>query len=150
MTEITGRHVAVVTTAAFGVIMAVNFLLAWKAVQTFPGLEVANGYVASQTFDADRRAQEALGWELSVAYQDGVLRLAFTDATGAPVQAGAPTALVGRPTESRQDQRPAFTFDGTAWTAPVTLSRGKWMVKVETAAADGTVFRQRLDLFVGG
>ena len=52
--EITGRHVAAMFGAGFGVIIAVNVLLATKAVSTFPGLEVKNSYVASQTFDADR------------------------------------------------------------------------------------------------
>ncbi len=47
--------------SAFAVIIAVNLVLAFKAVRTFPGLEVENSYVASQTFDAERTAQEALG-----------------------------------------------------------------------------------------
>jgi nitrogen fixation protein FixH len=56
MAEMTGRKVLAITVSAFGVIIAVNFLLAYKAVSTFPGLEVPNSYVASQTFDADRAA----------------------------------------------------------------------------------------------
>ena len=51
--------------AAFGVIIGVNLVLALSAVRTFPGLEVKNSYVASQTFDERRAAQEALGWTVS-------------------------------------------------------------------------------------
>jgi nitrogen fixation protein FixH len=150
MTELTGRHVAAVTVSAFAVIVAANFVLAWKAVATFPGLEVANGYVASQSFDADRRAQQALGWTLAAEHRNGTLRLRLADATGAPAAAQQVTVLVGRPTEAAEDRRPVLTFDGTAWTAPLALNPGKWMVKLEATAADGTVFRHRLDLFVRG
>ena len=59
--ELTGRHVLAITLAAFGVIIAVNMVMAVKAVSTFPGLETPNSYVASQRFDRDRAAQAALG-----------------------------------------------------------------------------------------
>ena len=62
MAELKGKHVLGIAVGAFGVIIAVNLVMAYQAISTFPGLEVANGYVASQTFDADRKAQEALGW----------------------------------------------------------------------------------------
>ena len=52
--ELTGRHVLVITLCAFGTIIAVNVFMAVMAVGTFPGLEVKNSYVASQTFDRDR------------------------------------------------------------------------------------------------
>ena len=57
---LTGWHVLAMFVAFFGVIIAVNLTLAWQAISTFPGLEVENSYVASQTFDADRRAQVVL------------------------------------------------------------------------------------------
>ena len=60
MGEITGRQVFAVTAGAFGIIIAVNVTMAYKAISTFPGLEVQNGYIASQTFEAEKRAQEAL------------------------------------------------------------------------------------------
>ena len=62
MAQLTGRHVLAIAVASFGVIIGVNVLLAVNAVSTFPGLEVENSYVASQTFDVERKAQEALGW----------------------------------------------------------------------------------------
>ncbi|MCW1949884.1 MAG: FixH family protein, partial [Octadecabacter sp.] len=56
MTEIKGWHVLAGFGAAFGIIIAVNLTLAYKAVQTFPGLEVKNSYVAGQVFDENRIA----------------------------------------------------------------------------------------------
>ena len=61
---LTGRKVFLMFVAFFGLIIAVNVTMAVQAVKTFPGLEVANSYVASQTFDADRAAQERLAREV--------------------------------------------------------------------------------------
>lgn len=152
MAELTGRKVLAITVSAFGVIIAVNLLLAYKAISTFPGLEVPNSYVASQTFDADRAAQQALGWALAADY-DHVgqsLHLVFTDAAGKPAPVADLTVLVGRPTEVQEDTYPVFVQKGGAFRAPLALNPGKWMLKVEAHAPDGTLFHQRLDLFVNG
>ena len=63
--EIKGWHVATVFVLAFSVIISVNLVLAFNAVRTFPGLEVKNSYVASQSFDEDRATQLALNWDVS-------------------------------------------------------------------------------------
>lgn len=152
MAELTGRKVLAITVTAFGVIIAVNLLLAYKAVSTFPGLEVENSYVASQTFNKDRAAQQALGWTLAADYDHAgsQLELVFTDSTGLPARVGDLRVLVGRPTEAKHDQWPTFVHEGSAFRAPVELAPGKWMLKVEAYAPDGTLFHQRLNLFVKG
>lgn len=152
MGEITGRKVFLFTAGAFGVIIAVNLVMAWKAISTFPGLEVKNSYVASQTFDEERAAQERLGWTLTEAYDPaaGTLSLAFRDAAGQAVEPEDLTVLVGRTTVSRDDVRPAFALRAGRYEAPVALQPGRWMLLVEAWAADGTLFRKRLELFVRG
>lgn len=150
MKELTGRHVLAITLTFFGVIIAVNLLLAFKAVSTFPGLEVANSYVASQDFDADRKAQAALGWTLSAAYEGGALHLAFTDAAGLPVELAALKVLVGRTTKATDDSFPEFVQAAGIYSTAITLAPGKWMMHVEAHAADGTLFRQRINLMVKG
>lgn len=148
MAELKGRHVLAICVGAFGVIIAVNVFMAVQAVRTFPGLEVANGYVASQSFDADRKAQEALGWTVTPDYAGGRLTVKVTDAEGLPAAVRSLDVLVGRTTESKDDVMPVFTRVAGVWQADVALGRGKWMLKVEAEAPDGTKFRQRLDLFV--
>lgn len=148
MAELKGRHVLAIAVGAFGVIIAVNLVMAWQAIRTFPGLEVANGYVASQTFDAERRAQEALGWSLKPDYREGRLTLRMTDMQGLPALVRSLDVLVGRTTESREDMRPEMVRVAGVWEADLTLARGKWMLLVEAEAMDGTKFRQRLELFV--
>lgn len=152
MGEITGRHVLGFTVAAFGVIIAVNVLMAYKAISTFPGLEVANSYVASQDFDADRKAQLALGWKLTPTYDLGrkELTLAFRDVNGQPVLLKDLKVMVGRTTEAKDDSYPNFVREAGVYIAAANLQPGKWMMHVEAHAADGTLFQQRIDLFVKG
>ena len=147
---LTGWHVLAMFVAFFAVIIAVNVGLAWKAISTFPGLEVDNSYVASQTFNAEMAAQKALGWALTPTYDPGagVLRPAFTDAAGQPVTVAALEVLVGRTTEAAQDIMPAFVQTDGVYFAPAHLAFGKWMLAVTALAADGTLFRQRIELFV--
>ncbi|MCX7888650.1 MAG: FixH family protein [Rhodobacteraceae bacterium] len=148
--EITGRKVFVFTAAAFAVIIGVNVVLAVQAVRTFPGLEVANSYVASQTFDADRRAQEALGWHLATHYDGAVLRLDLTGPDGRPVDVAKLEAVAGRPTEASDDVALAFHREQGAYVAPVVLGPGRWVLFVRAEAQDGTAYRKRLDLHAGG
>ncbi len=147
---LTGRKVFFIAAGAFGVIIGVNVLMAVKAISTFPGLEVPNSYVASQVFDAERRAQEALGWRLTHAYEGGALVLSFRDRDGRPVQVERLSATVGRTTEAADDRRPDFAWNGSDYVAQEALSPGKWMILMEAFAKDGTRFHQRLDLFVKG
>lgn len=145
---LTGRMVLAVTVSAFALIIGVNVLMAYKAVTTFPGLEVGNSYVASQAFDAERRAQQALNWTLAQEYRPGTYRLVFTDRSGNPAPVRDVTATIGRSTEARDDVTPVFVADGGTFTAPVTLPKGKWMVLMYAHAEDGTLFHKRLDLTV--
>ena len=148
--KLTGWHVLAMFVAFFGVIIAVNITLAWQAIATFPGLEVANSYVASQSFDADRAAQQGLGWTLSHGYDADTdqLRLAFVDGAGLPVSVADLSVLVGRTTETTEDIRPDFVQQDGVYVADASLGIGKWMMAVEAHAADGTLFHQRLDLYV--
>lgn len=149
--EITGRHVLIGTVSAFGVIIAVNLFMAYQAISTFPGVEAKNTYYASQNFEAARKAQQALGWHVAEDYQDGHLTLRITEAaTGLPGAVADLQVLVGRATEAREDRLPVFVREGGAFVAPVDLAPGKWLLRIEAVARDGTAFRQQRQLFVKG
>ncbi|MEO1910759.1 MAG: FixH family protein [Paracoccus sp. (in: a-proteobacteria)] len=145
MTELRGRHVGAMFVAGFGIIIAVNILLAVKAVGTFPGLEVANSYVASQSFDARRKAQQALGWTARAQYRGGVLQLRVLDRDGTPAPIRDLTAHVGRPTEARDDVALALDAKGRA---AVDLARGLWRLDVTGRADDGTAYQRAISLRV--
>ena len=146
--KLTGRHVAAIFGTAFSIIIAVNLALAYSAVSTFPGLEVKNSYVASQSFDEDRAAQESLGWTVSAHARDGEVTLSLKDAAGAPVKAAKLQATLGRATHVRDDTTPDFEFDGQNYVAKASLSPGNWNIRMQAEAGDGTIFRQRVVLHV--
>ncbi|SNS36038.1 FixH family protein [Antarctobacter heliothermus] len=143
-----GWHVLGIFCSAFAVIIGVNIALAVNAVSTFPGLEVANSYVASQTFDKRRADQESLGWTVAAHLQEDMLILTITDTQGRPVQASRLHAKVGRPTNVSDDREPEFTFNGHAYVAYETLRPGNWDVWLTATALDGTPFQQRLEMTV--
>ena len=143
-----GRHVAMVFCGGFAVIIAVNVLLATMAVKTFPGLEVRSSYVASQSFNADRAAQEALGWQVHASIDGEALVLSFSDDLG-PVLPHIETAILGRATHVGEDQVPDFVKDRGGYVANVgQLGAGNWNLRLVAVAEDGTRFRQRIPLRV--
>lgn len=147
--ELTGRHVLAITVGAFGIIIAVNLVMAVQAVKTFPGLEVKNSYVASQSFDRDRAAQQALGWVVTPEYSNGELSLIIRDRDGLPAQVKDLAVTIGRPTHIRDDQSPEFRYESGVYRAPVQLAPGNWNIHLTAHAPDGTLFRQRLDHYQG-
>jgi nitrogen fixation protein FixH len=143
-----GWHVLSGFVTAFGIIISVNLVMATQAVRTFPGLEVKNSYVASQEFNERLHAQQALGWNIRADWQDGIVRLSITDATG-PVRVRDLHAVVGRATRNSEDVEPVFAFNGTLYEAPLDLGPGNWNIRMTAVALDGTEFIQRVILHVG-
>ena len=152
--EFTGRHMLIIVVSFFLVIITVNLFMAYKAVNTFSGLEVRNGYVASQQFNRNRDAQLALGWDVLASFEGhDFVRLDFTGENGAFVPAEAIAVIqaeIGRPTERLEDQE--LVFERTAegyYLAPIEALRpGKWYLRLKANAADGTLFQQRLQLYI--
>ncbi len=147
MRELTGRHVFLIIASGFGIIIAVNIALAVAAVRTFPGLEVGNSYVASQVFDEERTAQERLGWDSSLNYDSGQLTLSFAGQGGA-VRPEIVSAVIGRTTHVADDAEPDFTWRGSAYSADLDLAPGIWAMRFVARAADGTLYRRRLEIRV--
>ena len=128
----------------FGIVAAVNFYMASRAVGGFHGIVVDNSYVASQKFDKDRAAQEALGWTIDASVHDDILSLSVTDKAGAPVELADLEATFGRATSVKDDQSPAFKYEDGAYKAAVKNAPGNWNLRMVAKAADGTEFRQRV------
>ena len=143
MAELKGWHVLAVFVLAFGVIISVNLTLAFNAVRTFPGLEVKNSYVASQSFDADRNAQLDLGWAVDATLDGDKLVLTILE-DGTPIAPVIEAAVFGRATNVQQDQTPEFTFVDGALRAEVSAGPGNWNLRIKARADDGTLFQQRL------
>lgn len=145
---LTGRKVFAITASAFTVIIGVNVFMAWNAIRTFPGLEVKNSYVASQSFDAQRAAQQALGWTAEATLDGNELVLSLVTEDGLPAPTISVQAVLGRPTHVRDDIAPEFERVAGSYRTEVDLAPGSWDLRVVALAADGTEFNQRLPLYV--
>lgn len=146
--ELTGRKVFAIIATGFSVIIGVNVTMAYSAISTFPGLVVKNGYIASQTFDREREAQEALGLQIAAGYAEGEVKIVIDSVAAIPVDVQELDVSVGRATHDRSDQELALVRSGGAFTAPVDLAPGAWVLRMNGVASDGTPFRQNLGLAV--
>ena len=144
--ELTGRKVLAITLGAFGVIIAVNLVMAYYAVQTFPGLEVRNTYVASQGFNARLAAQQSLDWTTEADLTGGRLTVRITDSQGQPAPLASIEVILGRPTTEREDTVPPLIWQGDAFVADVAVDYGNWDLRIAAVALDGTEYTYRLGL----
>lgn len=133
--QLTGRHVLAMLLAFFGIIIAVNTVMAYLANSTWSGLVVENGYVASQSFDKDlakAKAQEALGWDVGFSFNRSGIRLTFLDSKGEAIESLAITGKLERTVTDKEDQALTFThMGGGVYSAPARLARGLWEVEVD-------------------
>ena len=133
----TGRHMALVMTGFFGVVIAVNVLLANLAVSTFSGTVVENSYVASQGFNGllrTARAERMLGWRLGIARAaNGAVRFTLDDASGRPLRGAAVSARADHPLGAKAPvvMTPREVAPGAYEAA---LPAGRWHVAVEVRA----------------
>jgi nitrogen fixation protein FixH len=102
--SLNGRHVLVLVVGFFATVMAVNAVMVWLALGSFPGLVSANAYreglAYNRTIEA-REAQRVLGWQVTVdAAERGNPRrieARFLDRGGAPLRELDVTARMVRP-----------------------------------------------------
>ena len=156
--QFTGKHFLCIILGAFGVIITANLALVFFALGSFPGLEVANTYVASQQFDAKRQAQARLGWHSHVryehvcyehvCYEHGRLVVELVDDAGVAVVPRALRLRVGSATSAREDAVVHPINTGGHYEATLTLRAGSKVIFVDAEAADGTAFSQRHRLVI--
>lgn len=130
----TGRHMAFVMAGFFGVVIAVNVLLANLAVSTFSGTVVENSYVASQGFNrllGAAKADRALGWHMAIAREGSSnVRFTLSDASGRPLAGAAVRAQADHPLGARAPvvMNPREVAPGVYEAA---LPAGRWHVGIE-------------------
>lgn len=141
----TGRHMAIILVAFFGVVITVNFTMARLASQSFGGQVVDNSYVASQKFNTwldEAEKEKALGWTAQASRQaDDKLAITFAGAAEAAI-----TAVARHPLGRAKSQ--AFTFDRVAdgtYVSREKLAGGRWRLRIEVAAG-GQRFRTEQDV----
>ena len=130
----TGWHMTTIIVVFFGVVIAVNMVMATLASRTFGGTVVDNSYVASQQFNgwlAEGRAQQALGWSAKVDLDDTRhVRVAGKLPAGAVV-----TAVASHPLGRIPDRTLIFTaITGGAYVSRDALPSGRFLIRVKVRA----------------
>lgn len=143
----TGRHMTIIIVAFFGVVIAVNLLMARLASSTFGGVTVENSYVASQQFNRwldEADAQRELGWKAAIARrEDGRVSVTLTGVPEGPVSLeGTARHPVGR----EPDRALQFAASGDGqFVSTSALPEGRWRLRI-AAQANGREWRTEEDL----
>lgn len=150
--EFTGRHMLAITLGFFAVIIGVNFIMAYLANSTWSGLVVANGYVASQSFNADEaiaKAQQARGWQVELSHQAETIALSFRDHSFAPLNGMKVTGQARRPASEREDMALSFAESAQGnYAAHASLAPGLWEIAVAASSGGETVYRKTYRIVV--
>lgn len=145
----TGRHIAIILVVFFGIVIAVNFTMAWFASSTFGGLVVDNSYVASQKFNGwleKAREEKALGWSLDATRTaDRHIHVTLTSA-GHDMRGAQVTALIRHPLGMAPERQMRFrTLGPGRYESVEALPTGRWVAHL-TVAAHGHQLNRILDL----
>jgi nitrogen fixation protein FixH len=149
--RLTGLHVLAMLIAFFGVIFAVNGVMTYLALETFPGAATASSYTASQRYNGEiaaARAQSDRGWQVEEHLSrvaDGNARLSLTvaDRAGRPVEALAVTARLQHPVKQGEDVVAELRQTGAGGYAGdfAGVEPGQWTLEIEARAGGDRVWR---------
>ncbi len=123
---------------ALGVVMAVNGVLVWFAVESFPGLATNGGFDVSNRYDrvlaaADRQA--ALGWTVQDTLVEGRPVVTLSGRDGAPLIGASVAATAERPVGAAVAVPLAFHATGPGrFEADAALALGKWELDLTVTA----------------
>jgi nitrogen fixation protein FixH len=130
----TGRHMLLTTCAFFGVIIAVNFTMAWYASSSWSGLVVENTYVASQEFNekaAAMKAMAASGIAGRLSLKSGEIHYDISNRDGSPAVVDDVVANFKRPVGDHEDFHVALTeLSQGRFEADHAVATGDWIVEV--------------------
>jgi nitrogen fixation protein FixH len=136
----TGWHMLGIICLFFGVIISVNFFMAYQAVNTWSGLVVQNTYVASQQFNgkvAEAKRFNASGVTADLAIDARKIDYRIRDAAQQPILADTVTVSFRRPVGDRQDFTVTLQDIGEGhYQAQRAVLPGHWIVEA-TALKDG-------------
>lgn len=120
--------------AFFSIVMAVNFAMAWFAVERFGGVVVENSYVASQKFNGwleEARVEDSLGWHAAIS-RDTVGRIVVT--TRNVPQGADIMAFLRRPIGIPDDRTVRLTQTAPHRFVSAQIEPGRWIVRLEVDA----------------
>ena len=156
-TPLTGRRVFALLIGFFAVVTAVNAVMIWLALGSFPGISspraFREGVEWNRTLEA-KDAQAALGWQVDVELLgEGRRRTVvaqFRDAAGDALSGMAVTARLIRPVAQGHDVTVSLAERVRGeYAADVDLPfAGNWRLAVDAAEGDRPVWRMERSLWL--
>lgn len=133
--EFTGRHMAIIMAAGFGIVIAVNATMASLAIGGFHGVVVENSYVASQKFNTwleEAEQARALGWQ--VRPERGLDGHVLLRTEGVPAGTSFAAAL-RRPLGEKAFADLTFRPLGDGvWRSDQPIAPGRWLIRLSADA----------------
>lgn len=135
--KFTGKHMAAILVAGFGIVVAVNFYMASLAVSGFHGVVVENSYVASQHFNSwldEAEKARALGWKVD-ASRDGE-GYVVVSSEGVP-DGAVVSAQLRRPLGPHELADLTFSSLGNgAYRSTRPAGPGRWTIRLHVESGD--------------
>ena len=125
----TGYHITAILIGFFGLIIAVNLVMAHAATRTFGGLLAKNGYVASRDYNrwiAASAAQDRLGWSLASTVEKGHLVLALDGPANPDIRVVAEHPL-GR---KQPSSVPMVRMSDGRFQSVRPVAEGRWKLRI--------------------
>ncbi|HJQ59210.1 MAG TPA: FixH family protein [Vineibacter sp.] len=129
--------------AGLGLVVLVNMVLLWFALDTFPGVATRNAYERGRNYgrvlDRDT-AIAGLGWRVDIRFLsqgEGVIAVRYEDRDGKPITGLRPHTILTRPVGvAIQVEVHLREVDAGLYQADVALPhRGQWDAQVTADAA---------------
>ena len=138
----TGWHMAAILISFFGVVIAVNFVMARDAVRTFGGEVVENSYVASQHYNrwlAEAGAQEHAGWKAQSSIDARGHLIAAISQAGANVPNARVIVVARHPLGRVPDRRINLIWNPPLgrYVSLTPLPVGRWLLRIEVDSPGG-------------
>ena len=142
----TGKHMVFTMVLFFGVIITVNFFMAWQATRSWSGLVVPNTYVASQQFNAKVAAQRAIaasGVTGKLSVEGDIVSFTISHPEKGPVDVEKVTVNFLRPVGTEQDFSIELTRSAPGvYSAKHEVRSGQWIAEVKATDGDTLVIHE--------
>lgn len=147
-----GRHLLLLMLGFFGVVIAVNALLAALAGRSWTGLVVQNAYVASQHYNEELKGahrQQALGWRSELTTDPQRIVLVLHDRANVPVSGLLLEIRLSRATHEGEDRTLHLRECSPGlYCADIELPQGLWLAELRTLEASAVSYRKEYRLIV--
>lgn len=149
--EVTGRTVLVWLLCFFGVVIAVNLVMARLAASTFRGVDTESAYKLGLAFNAELaavRRQDNQNWKVTEHVERkgsvSVVGLAVSDAAGQPVSSLGLEVRLVHPADSRLDRDVVMKqMSPGVFRGETDAAQGQWDLVADLKRGDEYVFRSR-------